>query len=228
MPLAAEKFGIKAIWASEIEKFPISVTKYHFPHMEHMGDIRKLDGAKLPPVDITCGGFPCTNASLAAPVRSGLLGEQTGLFFEMIRVIKEMREADRNRGRTGLLIRPRFFAGENVPGLYSCGNPKGEDFRIVIEEILRVASPKITVPRPPRGKWQPSGYVLGDGFSLAFRRIQSRHYGVAQSRSRIFFIADFNSTAASKVLFEFYGVPWNPATREAEGQTSAGDASKDT
>jgi DNA (cytosine-5)-methyltransferase 1 len=194
--------------------------------MEHMGDIRKLDGAKLPPVDLVAGGFPCTNASLAAPVRSGLLGEQTGLFFEMIRVIKEMREADRNRGRTGLSIRPRFFAGENVPGLFSCGQPKGEDFRIVLEELLRIASPKITVPRPPRGRWQPTGCVLGDGFSLAYRQLQARHYGVAQSRNRIFFICDFNSFAAPSILYERFGVPWNPAPSETEGQTSAGDVAK--
>ena len=58
-PLAASHVGIKTLWASEIEKFPIQVTMKHFPEMVHVGDITKLNGADLPPVDIVCGGSPC-------------------------------------------------------------------------------------------------------------------------------------------------------------------------
>ena len=58
-PLAAVRHGIVPVWASEIEAFPIRVTKERFPGMIHVGDITKLNGAELPPVDIICGGSPC-------------------------------------------------------------------------------------------------------------------------------------------------------------------------
>ena len=64
-PLAAQRYGITTLWACEIEAFPIKVTKTHFPDMIHVGDITKLDGAKLPPVDIICGGSPCQDGSIA-------------------------------------------------------------------------------------------------------------------------------------------------------------------
>ena len=112
-PLAAVHNGIVPVWASEIEPFPIAVTRMRFPQMRHVGDITKLDGAKLPPVDIICGGSPCQDLSVAG-ARAGIFGERSGLFMEQIRIIKEMRTAERERGRTGAGIRPRFMAWENA------------------------------------------------------------------------------------------------------------------
>ena len=114
-PLAAVRNGITPVWASEIEAFPIRVTKEHFPGMIHVGDITRLDGAKLPPVDIICGGSPCQDLSVASPTRAGLAGDRSGLFMEQIRIVKEMRAADVQRGRTARFVRPRFMAWENVP-----------------------------------------------------------------------------------------------------------------
>ena len=113
-PLASIHNGIVPVWASEIEAFPIEVTKIRFPDMAHVGDITKLDGAKLPPVDIICGGSPCQDLSVAGN-RAGLSGERSGLFMEQVRIVKEMRDADRQRGRAALDIRPRFMVWENVP-----------------------------------------------------------------------------------------------------------------
>lgn len=114
-PLAAMHQGITPLWASEIEPFPIQVTKYHFPEMLHVGDITRLDGAELPPVDIICGGSPCQDLSVASCTRAGLAGTRSGLFLEQIRVTKEMRNADVQRGRAGKSVRPRWFCWENVP-----------------------------------------------------------------------------------------------------------------
>ena len=111
-PLAAVRNGIVPVWASEIEAFPIQVTKTRFPDMLHVGDITKLDGAELPPVDVVCGGSPCQDLSIAG-TRNGLAGARSGLFMEQIRIVKEMRAADAHRGRTARFIRPRFMAWEN-------------------------------------------------------------------------------------------------------------------
>ena len=92
-PLAAVRNGIMPLWASEIEALPIEVTKHHFPDMIHVGDITKLDGAKLPPVDMICGGSPCQDLSVAG-ARAGLNGARSGPFMEQIRIVKEMRHAD--------------------------------------------------------------------------------------------------------------------------------------
>ena len=147
-PLAAIRHDITPVWASEIEAFPIDVTKHHFPGMVHVGDITKLNGAKLPPVQIVCGGSPCQDLSVAG-ARAGLSGERSGLFMEQIRIVKEMRAADMARGRTGIDVRPRWMCWENVPGAFSSGNPKYEDFRIVLEEIMRVCIPDACLDQTP-------------------------------------------------------------------------------
>lgn len=139
-PLAAQRVGIKPVWASEIEKFPIQVTKEHFPEMIHMGDITKLNGAELPPVDIITGGSPCQDLSVAQGRRDGLAGSRSGLFYEMVRVVKEMRDAEKRRGRAAQSVRPRRICWENVPGSFSSGEPPGEDFRIVLQEFTRPGS----------------------------------------------------------------------------------------
>ena len=173
-PLAATHAGIEPVWASEIEPFPIDVTKAHFPNMLHVGDITKLDGARLPPVDIICGGSPCQDLSVAG-ARAGLAGERSGLFMEQVRVVKEMRAHDELGGRTARSVRPRFMVWENVPGAFSSGEPKGEDFRIVLEEIVRIKCDSVSVPRPDAGKWESAGRILlGTDFSLAWRVLDAQ------------------------------------------------------
>ena len=200
-PLASVRYGIEPIWASEIEPFPILVSKIRFPRMEQIGDITKLNGAYLPPVDIICGGSPCQDLSVAG-ARACLVGARSGLFMEQVRLVKEMRNADKLRGRTALYVRPRYMAWENVPGAFSSGTPKGEDFRIVLEEIVRIKSDSVSVPRPDSGRWESAGRILlGADFSLAWRCLDAQYWGVAQRRKRIFLIADFAGRSAPKILF---------------------------
>ena len=113
-PLAAIRSGITPVWASEIEAFPIEVTKLRFPDMVHVGDITKLNGAELPPVDIICGGSPCQDLSVAG-ARAGLAGARSGLFMEQMRIVREMQLAEKARGRESFNIRPRWMCWENVP-----------------------------------------------------------------------------------------------------------------
>ena len=173
-PLAALRLGITPIWASEIEPFPLRVTALRFPEMAQLGDITRLNGADVPPVDIVTGGSPCQDLSIAG-ARAGLAGERSGLFLEQIRLIREMREVDQHRQRPTEFIRPRFMVWENVPGTFS--SAEGEDFRIVLEETVRIAAPACAVPRPPGGTWHPAGTVMGDGFSLAWRTLDAQYLG---------------------------------------------------
>ena len=222
-PLAAIRHGITPIWASEIEAFPMAVTRIRFPDMLHVGDITKLDGAKLPPVDIICGGSPCQDLSVAGK-RAGLAGERSGLFVEQIRVIKEMREADRLRGRTDAHIRPRFGVWENVMGAFSSGEPKGEDFRIVLEEFVRIVCDSVSVPRPDSGHWEPAGrIVLGDTFSLAWKCLDAQYWpGTPQRRRRIYLVVDFGGPTASQILFDPESLPRDLASGGRAGQAFAG------
>lgn len=205
-PLAACRAGIVTLWASEIEPFPIQVSTVHFPEVQQVGDITKLDGAALPPVDIICGGSPCQDLSVAG-ARAGLAGERSGLFLHQIRVIKEMRNADIRCGRTAESVRPRWMLWENVPGAFSIGDPKGEDFRIVLEEAARVVDPACHVPRPAKGQWLGAGYLLADGFSIAWRTVDAQFFGVPQRRRRIALVADFAGLCAPEVLFIDDGLP---------------------
>ena len=183
-PLAAVRSGITPIWASEIEAFPIEVTKLRFPDMAHVGDITKLNGAELPPVDIICGAAHVRICPLPAQGQV-LRGARSGLFMEQVRLVKEMRNADIQRGRTAFDVRPRFMAWENVPGAFSSGTPKGEDFRIVLEEIVRVKCDSVSVPRPDSGRWESAGRILlGADFSLAWRCLDAQYWGVAQRRKK--------------------------------------------
>lgn len=198
-PLAAVHNGIIPLWASEIELFPIRVTRLRFPEMIHVGDITKLDGGKLPPVDVICGGSPCQDLSVAGQ-RRGLVGERSGLFMEQVRIVKEMRNADARRG-PDYFIRPRYLVWENVPGAFSSAG--GEDFRAVIEEIVRIKDSTCHVPRPDSGRWGSAGAViLGREFSLAWRVLDAQYWGVPQRRRRIFLVADFGGLSAWKILFD--------------------------
>ena len=224
-PLAAVRAGIQPLWASEIENFPIEVTKRRFPDMLYVGDITRLDGARLPPVDIICGGSPCQDLSVAG-ARRGLAGTRSGLFMEQIRVTKEMRTADIQRGRTGVSVHPRWFCWENVPGAFSSGTPKYEDFRIVLEEVVGIKSDPIYVPGPYPWAWQPAGRILlGADFSLAWRVFDAQYWPrTPQRRRRIYLVADFGGLTAPQILFKQDRLPGYPAPGEGTGQGAAGAA----
>ena len=208
-PLAAIRSGITPVWASEIEAFPIAVTKLRFPSMTHVGDITKLNGAELPPVDIICGGSPCQDLSVAG-ARAGLAGARSGLFMEQMRIVREMRAADQKRGRFGVDIRPRWVCWENVPGAFSSGTPKYEDFRIVLEEIVRICFPNELIPSPYPYAWPDAGELTAGGaFSLAWRCLDAQFWGVAQRRKRIFLLADFAGPLAPQLLFDVFGETGN-------------------
>ena len=191
--------------------------------MKHLGDITKIDGSSVPKVCVVIGGSPCQDLSVAGK-RSGLSGERSGLFMEMIRIIKEMREDDKRNGRTGSDVRPRFMVWENVPGAFSSN--KGEDFRIVLEEIVKVVSDCAVIPRPPKCRWRNVGVIMGDGFSVAWRVLDAQFWGVPQRRRRIALVADFGGCAAPEILFEREslsgdsspcGTPWEGTAGNTEG-----------
>lgn len=200
-PLAGVRQGFTPVWASEIEPFPIEVTKIRFPEMLHVGDITKLKGAELAPVDVVCGGSPCQDLSVAGK-RAGLQGERSGLFMEQIRVIKELREHYARAKHTDdpVRLRPRYMVWENVPGAFSSAD--GEDFRAVLEEACRIVDNNVSVPRPPGGVWKHAGAILGAKFSLAWRVYDAQYWSVPQRRKRIYLVADFGGHTAPKILFE--------------------------
>ena len=204
-PLAGLLAGIVPVWSSEIEPFAIRVTEKRLPQVQHFGNISGLHGAKLPPVDIICGGSPCQDLSVAG-ARAGLAGARSGLFMEQMRIVREMRAADQERGRFGVDIRPRWMCWENVPGAFSSGTPKYEDFRIVLEEIVRISFPDEVIPSPYPGSWPDAGELrVGDEFSLAWRCLDAQYWGVAQRRKRIFLLADFAGLLAPQLLFDVFG-----------------------
>ena len=193
-PLGGLISGITPLWASEIEPFPIRVTTKRLPQVEHYGDVSALDGAKLPPVDIITFGSPCQDMSIAGK-REGLGGSRSNLFYQAVRIVKEMR--CKTDGRY-----PRFVVWENVPGAFSSN--KGKDFKAVLEEICKVKDPCVYVPES--AKWQNAGEILGDGFSVAWRVFDAQFWGVPQRRKRIYLVADFAGGCAGKILFESEGV----------------------
>ena len=191
-PLAGMINGIEPVWATEIEPFPIKVSKTHFPGMKHYGSITDISGAELEPVDIITFGSPCQDLSVAGK-RAGLEGERSGLFMEAVRTIREMREATNG-------LYPRFAVWENVPGALSSAG--GADFRAVLEELCEAE-----IPIPRSGKWSNAGMVRGNGREVAWRIIDAQYWGVPQRRRRIFLIADFTGQRAAKILFERQGLP---------------------
>lgn len=197
--------------------------------MIHMGDITGLDGAALPPVDCITGGSPCQDLSIAGR-RAGLAGERSGLFMEQIRIVKEMRAHDRQAGRTGTDIRPRFMVWENVPGALSSGRPKGADFAAVLAEIVGIAEPgaRLCVRIPDAG-WPGAGlYYADDGaWSIAWRVHDAQFWGVPQRRKRIALVADLGGLAAPEVLFERKGLPGDPDQGGPEGEAPSAGAGTD-
>lgn len=223
-PLGGVLAGITPIWSSEIEPFPIRVTTARFPNMKHYGDISTINGSELEPVDIISFGSPCQNLSVAGK-REGLDGDRSSLFYEAIRIVKEMREATYGRY-------PRYIVWENVPGAFSSN--KGEDFKAVLNEICKVKDGQVSVPKP--SKWENAGRIMGDGFSIAWRLFDAQYWGVPQRRQRIYLVADFDGGSAGKILFESEGLSgysaqgfksWQNAANgitEGVGETSETDS----
>jgi DNA (cytosine-5)-methyltransferase 1 len=193
-PYAGTFLGITPIWASEIEPWPIKVTEKHFPNMKHLGDITKINGAEIEPVDIITFGSPCQDLSVAGK-REGLAGERSGLFMDAIRIIRQMRTATGGKC-------PRFAVWENVPGAFSSN--KGEDFRAVLEEIAETE-----IPMPRSGKWANAGMVRTERVDVAWRVLDAQYWGVPQRRRRIFLVADFGGTSAGEILFIEEGLSRN-------------------
>ena len=191
-PLGGIIAGMTPVWSSEIEPFPIRVTEKRLPSVRHYGDVSKLNGAGLEPVDVITFGSPCQDMSLAGK-RAGLDGARSGLFFQAVRIIKEMR------AKYG---RPRFAVWENVRGALSSAG--GEDFRRVLEELCRIEDDAADVPRPK--KWQSAGLIWGNGYSVAWRVLDAQYWGVPQRRKRIYLVADFDGDSAGKILFDSEGV----------------------
>ena len=193
--------------------------------MKHLGDITKINGAEIPPVDCITGGSPCQDLSVAGK-RAGLEGERSGLFMEQIRIVKEMRAKEKADGRTGQLIRPRFMVWENVVGAMSSGQPKGADFQAVLTEIVRIAEPDAPdVPMPNKGKWTKSGCIYDEmgRWSIAWRVHDAQYWGVPQRRRRISLVADFGGKSAPEILFEREGLSGDTEPCGAPGEGPSED-----
>lgn len=199
-PLAASLCGIEPVYAAEVEPYPIAVTKNRFPKMKHLGDVSKVKGGEIEPVDIITFGSPCQDMSIAGK-RAGLkhadIGDEettrSGLFLEAIRIIKEMRVKTNG-------IYPRFAVWENVPGAFSSN--RGEDFRTVLEEFIRVKEKDAVMPAVPQAGWAYADCISGDGWSIAYRVFDAQYWGVPQRRRRIYLVADFRGECAQEILFK--------------------------
>lgn len=217
-PLGGLLSGITPLWASEIEPFPIRVTTRRIPQMQHLGDISKVKGSDIVPVDIITFGSPCTDMSIAGK-RAGLEGKQSVLFYQAIRIIKEMRCKSNDRY-------PRFIIWENVPGAFSSN--RGADFKEVLEAICKIKSEDVDVPEPENGKWANAGTILAEGFSLAWRVLDAQYFGIPQRRRRIYLVADFAGEGAGEILFESEGLSGYPPQSLKSWQRTAGTAENGT
>ena len=191
--------------------------------MKHLGDITKINGAEIEPVDVITGGSPCQDLSVAGK-RAGLAGARSGLFIEQIRIVKEMRQADERAGRTGGFIRPRYLIWENVPGAFSSN--KGKDFAAVLEEIIRIVEPEapdIEVPEKGWNTWGGYHDEVGGRWSVAWRVHDAQHWGVPQRRRRISVVADFGGDTAGEISFERKSVPGHSAPRGTAREEAAED-----
>lgn len=198
MPLCAAMCGGHPVWASEVEPYPIAVTRTHLPHMKHLGSVTEIKGSKIEPVDIITFGSPCQDLSIAGK-RAGLKGERSGLFREAIRIIREMLAATNGRY-------PRFVIWENVPGALSSNG--GEDFEVVLNELLGLR--EFTGGGAAKfirqhGKWRN----FANYGAVAYRIVNAQFWGVPQRRRRIYAICDTCGESAGVVVFERKGTQWN-------------------
>lgn len=232
-PLAAAMCGGIPVWASEIEPYPIAVTRSRFPQMTHLGSVTDVRGDLIQPVDVITFGSPCQDLSIAGK-RAGLKHEnngdeettRSGLFLEAVRIIKEMREATNGEY-------PKFALWENVPGAFNSN--KGEDFRIVLEELIKICEPSASLPTVPKNGWPYADHYCGDGWSIAYRVLNAEHWGVAQRRRRCYLVLHLGGNRAGQVCFERPGLrgyfaegksPWQGTPRDAE--TGADPANRET
>lgn len=221
-PLAGWMCGIEPVAASEVEPYPIAVTGSRFPDMIHLGDVSKINGAEIEPVDVVSFGSPCQDLSVAGK-RAGLKHEdagddettRSGLFMEAIRIIKEMRNATNGQY-------PTFALWENVPGAFSSN--KGEDFRVVLEEFVKIVEPDAQMPPSGKNGWPYADAYMGDGWSLAYRTLDAQYWGVPQRRRRIYLVADLRGGRAAKVLFEREGLRRDFKTGREKREGSPRDA----
>ena len=211
-PLGGLLAGITPVWASEIEPFPIRVTTKRLPFMKHYGNISAMDGGRIEPVDIITFGSPCQDMSVAGR-RDGLDGKRSSLFYEAVRIIKEMRCATDGKY-------PRWICWENVPGAFSSN--KGEDFKAVLEAVIGIAEPNAEVPMPERARWPYADLYMGDGWSVAYRTLDAQYWGVPQRRRRIYLVADLAGGSAGKILFESEGLSGYSAEGFRSWQRAAG------
>ena len=195
-PLGGLIAGITPVWASEVEPFAVRVTTKRLPFMKHYGDISAMDGSKIEPVDIITFGSPCQDMSVAGK-RNGLDGQRSGLFYEAVRIIKEMRNATNGKY-------PRYIVWENVPGAFSSNN--GYDFKAVLEAVIGIVEEGVEVPMPDKNAWAYADLLLGDGWSVAYRTLDAQYWGVPQRRRRIYLVADFAGRSAGDILFKSEGL----------------------
>lgn len=235
-PLAASLCGIDPVWASEVEPYPIAVTRTRFPGMRHLGDISKVNGAEIEPVHAVTFGSPCQDLSTAgagAGLKHKANGDEettrSGLFMEAVRIIKEMRAATNG-------VYPRFVLWENVPGAFNSN--KGEDFRTVLQALIQIIEPAAVMPEVPKNGWSYADHYCGDGWSLAYRLFDTQYWpGTPQRRQRIHLVVDFGGQCARQVCFEREGLrgyfdqsgtPWQAAAGYAEKCTGAADCKIDS
>lgn len=183
-----------------------------------MGDICKINGAEIEPVWCITGGSPCQDLSIAGK-RAGLAGARSGLFMEQVRVVKEMREADKRNGRTGDMVRPRYLVWENVVGAFSSN--KGKDFAAVLEEIIKIVEPEapgIEVPEKGWPTWGGYHDEMGGRWSVVWRTHDAQYWGVPQRRRRISVVADFGGDTASEIQFDGESLPGDITASGASGE----------
>lgn len=198
-PLAASRNGIIPAWASEIEKWPISITARHFPGMEQLGDITQLHGGNIPPVDIITFGSPCQNLSQAGEIK-GINGPKSRLFFEAVRIIREMKEATNGRF-------PTIALWENVTGAFISNS--GMDYFTVLAELTEAQ-----FPMPGSGRWARAGLVRGNGVDVAWRTLDAQYWGLPQHRERVFVVRDYRGERAERILFTPEDLPRDTRERE--------------
>jgi len=214
-PLAGQLNGIIPVWASEVEPYPIAVTRSRFQGLKHLGDVSRVRGGNIAPVDIITFGSPCQDLSIAGNQKGLEAGKRSSLFFQAVRIIREMREATHG-------VYPAFAVWENVPGAYS--SHKGNDFRLVLESLARVSDPTVSIPLPEKGKWQRAGEIVGDGWSVAWRTFDAQFWGVPQRRKRIYLVADFGGERAGQIFFERESVPGDTTPGKEARESAATDA----